>query len=39
MGIADTPPSPRNRSMKQLLIKWSDLDKDLATWEDANAIV
>jgi hypothetical protein len=28
-----------NRSMKQLLIKWLDLDKDLATWEDANAIV
>jgi hypothetical protein len=28
-----------HRSMKQLLIKWSDLDEDLVTWEDADAIV
>jgi len=26
-----------HRSVKQLLIKWSDLDEDLATWEDADA--
>ena len=26
-------------SVKQLLIKWSDLDDELATWEDADAIM
>jgi len=26
-------------SVKQLLIKWSGLDDDLATWEDADAIM
>jgi hypothetical protein len=27
-----------HRSVQQLLIKWSDLDDELATWEDAKAI-
>ena len=26
-------------SVKQLLIKWSDLDDELATWEDADTIM
>ena len=26
-------------SVKKLLIKWSDLDEELATWEDVDAIM
>jgi hypothetical protein len=27
-----------HRDVKQLLIKWTNLDEELATWEDAEAI-